>query len=81
MAPTAARTVFANVPAVVPAVKRPDVGLIAPPPATTDHAGVIVDDVTRRVLADGRELLGRVDRHRRRIRRDGDASRADRPPR
>jgi hypothetical protein len=33
-------TVLVYVPGIVPAVKRPD-ALIAPPPATTDHTGVI----------------------------------------
>src|SRR5688572_4175642 len=41
MAPLVARTVFVNVPAVVPAVNAPLPAIIAPPPATTDHVGVI----------------------------------------
>ena len=41
MVPLVALTVLANVPGAVPEVKRPEVELIAPPPAATDHTGVI----------------------------------------
>src|SRR6476469_7163512 len=39
--PLAARTVLVNVPAIVPAVKRPDAASMLPPPFTTDQAGVM----------------------------------------
>jgi hypothetical protein len=39
--PLVARTVFENVPVVVPAVNNPDAALMVPPPAVTDHTGVI----------------------------------------
>src|ERR1700694_25031 len=41
IAPLVALTVLANVPVVVPAVKRPEAALMLPPPATTDQTGVI----------------------------------------
>jgi hypothetical protein len=41
MDPLVALTVFGNVPAVVPAVNNPVAALMVPPPAVTDHTGVI----------------------------------------
>src|ERR1044071_2817482 len=41
IAPLVALTVFVNVPANGPAVKRPVLALIDPPPATTDQTGAI----------------------------------------
>jgi hypothetical protein len=42
MVPLVARTVLANVPATVPAVKSPLLALMVPPPFVTDQTGVIV---------------------------------------
>jgi hypothetical protein len=39
--PLEACTVFGNVPVAVPAVNKPVVLLMVPPPATTDHVGVM----------------------------------------
>ncbi len=41
MAPLVALMVFENVPGTAPAVNKPEPALMAPPPATTDHVGVI----------------------------------------
>jgi len=41
MDPLVARTVLGKLPAVPPAVKRPEPALIAPPPFVTVHTGVI----------------------------------------
>src|SRR5690242_8158905 len=63
MAPLVARTVFVNVPANGPAVKRPELGLIDPPPATTDQTGAIgtiLPDASRPTAANCWKALGSI---------------------